>query len=219
MADRNQESHLNWSMAAMSNVIVRTITMDIVETPIFIKLGDRNRPIYTSDGEIVPETGILRDVHIRGIRAKVNDAEKYSDAERAMHNYVPYASSITGIPGAFVERVYISDVEIEILGGFPPGTVEDAQRTIEENSTKYPENRMFGVLPAYAFYVRHARDIHFRDIRVVMRQEDARSAFVLDNVHDATFVDVRAEAVSQTPTIHVADNCSGVEIAPEPPGA
>lgn len=200
----------------MRNIVVRNITMDVVRTPIFIKLGDRNRPIYTGGGEIVPKTGILQDVHISGIRAKVNDAEKYSDAERAMHNYVPYASSITGTPGHFIERVFIHDVDIEILGGFPVGTEEDAQRIIEENSTKYPENRMFGVLPAHAFYIRHARDIHMSGVRVTMRQEDARPAFVLDNVHDSTFENVQTESVSPIPPFRILENCTGIKVSPQP---
>lgn len=198
----------------MRNVIVRNITMDVVETPIFIKLGDRNRSIHTPDGNVVPATGILQDIHISGIRAKVNDAEKYNEQERAIHNYVPYASSITGIPGSHVERVYIKDVEIEILGGFPAGTEADAQRVVEEKSRKYPENRMFGVLPAYAFYIRHAKDIHLSDVRVIMRQPDARPAFVLDDVHASTFKNVQAKGVSPVPAFRVEKNCTGVTLDP-----
>lgn len=200
----------------MRNVTVRNLTMDGVETPIFIKLGDRNRPIYTSDGEVVPKTGVLQDVHISGIRAKVKDAEKYSDAERAVHNYIPYASSITGVPGHLIERVHISDVEIEVLGGFPAGTAEDAEREIDENSSKYPENRMFGVLPAGAFYIRHAKDIQLSGIRVTMRQPDVRPVFVLDDVHDATFTDVHTEAVSAAVPFRVAENCTGIRGIPRP---
>ena len=197
---------------AMRNVVVRDITMDVVETPIFVKLGNRNRPSAGESGNIVPGDGTLQDVHISGIRAKVNDAKKFNDEERAIHNYVPYASSITGFPGRYVERVEIRDVEIEILGGFPPGTEEDARRVVAEQSTKYPENRMFGVLPAHAFYIRHARDIRMRDVRVTMRQADARPAFVLDDVHDSIFDRVRTTSATPTPPFRVESNCTGVKI-------
>lgn len=169
----------------MRSVVVRNLKMDVVETPIFLKLGDRNRPIYTASGEVKPETGVMEDIHISGVRATVNDAEKYTAEERAIHNYVPYASSITGIPGKYVERVTLRDVEIEIIGGFPPGTEEDARRVIPENSRSYPENRMFGVLPAYAFYLRHARNISMENVSVKMRAADARPALVADDVHDS----------------------------------
>ncbi|NIA12984.1 MAG: DUF1565 domain-containing protein [Nitrospiraceae bacterium] len=200
----------------MRNVTVRNIEMDVVETPIFIKLGDRNRPVYVDGVETTPSVGTLQDVHISGIRATVNDAKKYTDEERAVHNYTPYASSITGIPGHFVERVTIHDVDIEILGGFPVRTEEDAQRTVEEKSTKYPENRMFGVLPAYGFYIRHAKDLRLSDIRIAIRQEDARPAFVLDDVHDSTFQNVRAESVSTAPRFRIEENCTNNDMAPTP---
>jgi polygalacturonase len=200
----------------MRNVIVRNMTMDVVETPIFIKLGDRNRPILREGGDVVPGAGSLQDVHISGIRAKVNIAEKYNDRERAIHNYIPYTSSITGCPGHSVERVYIRDVEIEILGGFPIGTEEDARRIPPEKSKTYPENRMFGVLPAYGFYIRHAKDIHLSDIRIAIRQKDARPAVVLDDVHDSTFERIQTEGVSPAPPFRIEENCTAVKVVPTP---
>ena len=195
----------------MQNVVVRNIEMDVVETPIFIKLGDRNRPVYPEGVETKPATGAIRDVHISGIRATVNNAEKYTEEERATHNYTPYTSSITGIPGYYIERLYIEDVDIEILGGFPVRTEEDAQRVVEENSTKYPENRMFDVLPAHGFYIRHVKDLHMKNIRVAIQQEDARPCFVLDDVHDSEFHGIQTEHVSETPAFRVEENCSGIE--------
>ena len=200
----------------MRNIIVRNIEMDVVETPIFIKLGDRNRPVYIDGVETEPDVGVLQDVHISGIRATVNDAEKHTDEEREAHNYTPYASSITGFPGHFVERVSIEDVEIEILGGFPIRTEEDAQRAIPENSKKYPENRMFGVLPAHAFFIRHAKDLSLKNVRIAIRQEDARPAFVLDDVHDSAFQNIRTESVSKTQAFRLEENCTDNDITPTP---
>ena len=57
---------------------------------------------------------------------------------------------------------------------------------------------MFGVLPAYGFYIRHAKDVKMTNIRVAIRQKDARSAFVLDDVHDSVFHDICTENVSAT---------------------
>lgn len=73
----------------MENIIVRNITMKGVGTPINIRLGDRNRGVF---GKKTVQTGIIRNVHISNIRATVNKAEKYNEAERKHHNYIPYAS-------------------------------------------------------------------------------------------------------------------------------
>jgi len=196
----------------MENVIVRNIKMDIVGTPIFIKLGDRNRPIYTNGADIKVPVGILRDVKISGIHATVDKIRKPSEKQTQFSNFTPYASSITGIPGHYVENIYIDDVDIEILGGFPVRTEKDAQRSIDENSKKYPENRMFGVLPAYGFYIRHVRNLNMNNIRVAIRQKDARPAFVLDDVHDSVFHDISTEDISATPSFSVPSNCTGIDV-------
>lgn len=196
----------------MENVIIRNIKMDVVGTPIFIKLGNRSRPVYVDGVETKVPMGILRDVKISGIRATVDRARKLNDDEKQVLNFHPFASSITGIPGYYVENIYIDDVDIKILGGFPIQTAEDAQRHVEENSKKYPENRMFGVLPAYGFYIRHARDIKMTNVRVAIMQKDARSAFVLDDVHDSVFHDICTENVSTTSPFSMQSNCTGVDV-------
>ena len=54
---------------------------------------------------------------------------------------------------------------------------------------------MFGVVPAYGFYIRHAQGIKMDDV-----DDDRRPAFVLDDVHDAEFHRVSARKSSDVPT-------------------
>ncbi|MCX6623162.1 MAG: hypothetical protein NTY38_19275, partial [Acidobacteria bacterium] len=200
----------------LRNVIVRDIQMDVVGTPIFIKLGDRNRPIATEAGPVKPGMGTLEDVHISGIRATVKLLRKFNAEERGIYNLNTHASSITGIPGRYVERVYIRDVDIEIIESVPAGTSEDVLRTVPENSTSYPENRMFGTLPAHAFYLRHARDIHLSGIRTSIRRQDPRPAFILDDVQESSFLDVRSTGPAPFTPYVIGKNCSGVKFTPAP---
>ena len=47
----------------------------------------------------------------------------------------------------------------------------------------YPENRMFGnTLPAAGFYVRHARNVRFNNVRFDAMKPDVRPLFFLDDV-------------------------------------
>ena len=46
---------------------------------------------------------------------------------------------------------------------------------------------MFGVIPAYGFYVRHVNGIAFDNVNVSYEKDDARPAFVLDDVKNAEF--------------------------------
>jgi hypothetical protein len=159
--------------------------------------------------------GIIRDVYIGHIRATVSKAKKFNEAERNHHDYLPYASSICGIPGSSIDGVTIENIDFVIEGGFPVRNVRDARREIPEVSNKYPENRMFGVLPAYGFYIRHARNIRIRDVRLSIKQRDERPAFVLDDVRDARLETVQAETVNRAPLISISGNCSNIQLGRE----
>jgi hypothetical protein len=43
---------------------------------------------------------------------------------------------------------------------------------------------MFGELPAWAFYVRHANGISFKNIKITLDDTDFRPAFVFDDVQN-----------------------------------
>ena len=44
----------------------------------------------------------------------------------------------------------------------------------EDKSAEYPEATMFGTFPAKGFFVRHARDVEMRDIRITTTSDDVR---------------------------------------------
>ena len=58
---------------------------------------------------------------------------------------------------------------------------------------------MFGTLPAYGFYVRHARNVTLRDVEVGFEGEDLRPAFVLHDVADVHFDHVRGRLAPGVP--------------------
>jgi hypothetical protein len=188
---------------------VRDIRMNGVATPITLRLGDRNRAVY---GELTVEPGILRNVHISNIQATVNKAEKYNDEERKRHDFHPFTSSICGIPGNRIQDVTLENIAITILGGFPPATAEDALREIPEEGKKYPENRMFGTLPSYGFYIRHAEGLRMNNVSVEIKQKDGRPALMLDDVHQSAFANVKTQNIIFSPTFSTHQSCSGITL-------
>lgn len=142
----------------IDGVTVSNITMRDVQTPIFIKLGDRKRTFRK-------EMGILKNVNIDNIVATAE-------------SLIP--SSITGVEDNYIENVSISNVQINYPGG---GTEDMTKKLVPENSKKYPENRMFGnILPGAGFYVRHVKDIRFNNVRITGLKQDARPLFYFDDV-------------------------------------
>jgi polygalacturonase len=160
----------------MDQVCVTNIAMTGIQTPIFIRLGGRrNGP------------GRLRNVIISNITARTESL---------------ISSSITGIPGQYVEGVILRDIRVEVLG---LGTAKHAQAPVPEKEKSYPENRMFGdALPAYGLYVRHARGITLDNVQFVLRNADARPAILLDDAHGVDLRGLRADpALPAAPLLRI----------------
>ena len=173
---------------AISNITMREVS----NAPIFLRLGSRMR---APEGTAV---GSIRRVTISGL--VVYDADPR------------YGSIISGIPGHDVEDVRLSNIRIWYRGGLtmddvakqPAGLVNGffyrAQGGVPprepfetpEREKEYPEPSMFGLLPAYGFFIRHARGIELADVEVGFLQEDRRPAFVLDQVNGANFENVKS---------------------------
>lgn len=163
--------------AALEDVTISNITMRSVQTPIFMRLGARMR------GPAGLPVGTFSRVSISDVT--IHDADP------------DYPSTIAGIPGHDIEDVRISNVRQYLVGGLTPAA---AVQNPPELETAYPENTMFGTLPAFGFYIRHASGIVLDNVAVRFEQTDTRPAFVLDDVSDADFHHVRADKATGVPT-------------------
>ncbi len=154
----------------IEDVAVTNLTMrDVTTAPIFIRIGNRGRG---PDGTPV---GAIRRVLISHVVASGVEPR--------------FASIVAGIPGHPVEDVTLSDIRLVYRGG---GTAEDAARQPPEAEDAYPEPSMFGTLPAFGVFVRHAQGITMRDVSLSTSTPDRRPPMVLQDVRRMT-VD-RAEA-------------------------
>jgi polygalacturonase len=179
----------------LEDVTISNITMRNVQMPIFLRLGARMR------GPAGLEVGTLRRVSISDVIA---------------HNSDPrYPSAIVGIPGHNVEDVRISNVRHHMLGGLTPA---DAVADPPELETAYPEPTMFGTLPAYGFFIRHATGINLDNVEVRYEQEDTRPAIVLREVADVDFHHSRADKQQATPTFAL-DNVDDFTVSTSRPVA
>jgi hypothetical protein len=112
-------------------------------------------------------------------------------------------NSITGVPGFRPSDVTVSDCRFRTVAG---GTSEWARRSIPEKEKNYPESVMFGHLPAYGCYVRHADRIRLRNIECIADTPDARPAVVADDVEDLILSGLECTApASGAPAIGLHD--------------
>lgn len=123
------------------------------------------------------------------------------------HPYLPYnliPASIVGLPGYPVQDVTLEDIDISYGGR---GSKDIAYIPIEslgrvpENEKGYPEFSMFGELPAWGFYIRHAEGIVFKNVRLHYLEDDFRPAMVLDDVKNSQLNDLNIPAAKEFPMI------------------
>ena len=147
----------------LENVTVSDVDIEGVSVPIFLRLGNRARPYVSGQRTGV---GTFRKVRLHNITARSTSS---------------IGCSISGLPGHPIEDVELKSIRLHFDGG---GTREDSTRAIPERETSYPESTMFGTLPAYGFYCRHARGLRFTDVTLDTNESDLRHALVFDDVED-----------------------------------
>ena len=143
----------------MRNVDISDVTIRGTESPIFIRLANRARA-YSKDHP-VEGIGSISGVVLHDIL--IDEAG-------------PSGSSITGVEGHPVTDVLLHDITIRHAGG-KPVTAAPADEKIAD----YPESTMWGTLPAQGFWLNHARDITFRNVKVVASEPDARPVYVMND--------------------------------------
>ncbi len=148
----------------MNRIAISNITMMGVQTPIFLRLGNRARP-FQKDME-KPEMGSMQNINISNVVAA--DVGKIG-------------SSITGLPDHPIKDVSLSNIRIIYDGG---GTNDDAYQSVPEKPENYPESTMFGVLPSYGFFCRHVSKLTFNNIDLSWEETDSRPALLCEDVED-----------------------------------
>ena len=181
----------------ITNIVMREVS----NSPLFLRLGNRAR------GPEGTPVAVMRRITISHVVASGVDPR--------------YASIIAGVPGHPIEDVQLNDIRIVCKGGVdldqvarqPPeltnsffqrgaGATPAGPRdpfAVPERENGYPEPSMFGLTPAYGLYARHVKGLSVHHVEIGYAQEDKRPPFVLDEVADVSFDDVKAQRAPDVP--------------------
>ena len=167
--------------AYLTDVNISHVTGKNIGNAIFIRLGHRNKDERYST---------INNILIDDVKADVPNAKpdigypvEGPPPKVAPHNLVP--ASITGLPGHPVQNVTLKNIEITYGGNarkeiaFIP---TDSLAKVIENPAGYPEFTMFGELPSWGLYTRHASGINISNFKISLKQEDFRPVMVFDDV-------------------------------------
>jgi polygalacturonase len=149
--------------------ITNTTMRDLHSGPIFMRLGARLRGPKEST-----KVGTLRRVLISNLTC---------------FNAPLPGSILTGVPGASIQDVKLSNIYIETAGG---GTADMASTVPPELEDGYPDPHRFGPIPASGFFMRHMRNVEMSHVEIANATNDVRPAFYLSDVDRADFLAITA---------------------------
>lgn len=168
----------------VENVIVDSLRSLNTGNVIFLRIGERR----------TGKKGKMNNISISNVYAEIPSTKPDAGynyegpVEDLPRNISP--SSIVGMPDAAIENVALKNIEIRYPGGGNASYAKvglDELDKVPEMAASYPEFSMFKELPAWGFYIRHARGITFENVNLICAKKDYRTAVVLDDVAGATF--------------------------------
>jgi len=176
------------TFAAVDGGIVEDVTVDSLRSintgnVIFLRIGERR----------AGEKGSMKNISISNVYAEVPSTKPDAGynyegpVEDLPRNISP--SSIVGMPDVKIENVLLKNIEIRYPGGGDPSYAKVGLYELDkvpEMASSYPEFSMFKELPAWGFYIRHAKGITFENVSLSCSKKDYRTSIVMDDVKNAT---------------------------------
>lgn len=156
----------------MENITVSNIAMNHVHHyPIYITTGCRNR-----GPKEVKEPSYGGNINISNVVVQNSDSLA--------------GIIITGMKGAPLRNISLSNIRIEYLGG---GKRELADKDYREQGTNYPEPKFAKETPAYGLYARHVDGLDVNHVTFSTMRPDYRPAVMLVDVANHNINDLKAK--------------------------
>ena len=163
----------------VENIAVSDVQARNTGNAFFIRLGHRNPDERIST---------VKDVTIENLRAEIPfgrpDINYDLRGPETPFNHNPFPASITGIPGHPVRNVTLKNIVVDHPGRGTKGMAYASLSSLDrvpEAEKNYPEFSMFGELPAWGLYVRHAAGLTIEEMALHLRESDYRPACVFDD--------------------------------------
>jgi hypothetical protein len=145
-------------------VTYRNITIKDAACPILLRVTGKLR-----SGEPIKKVGAIRNVTISNVT--VVDCKKGEEG-------FPRTCFISGQPDSPLENIKLENVTITYRGG---GTEREAGSVVPESG--HNSGHALGPLPASGFYIRHIKELTFKDVDVRFEKPDARPLFSVSDVN------------------------------------
>lgn len=141
----------------MEGIMISNVSIEGTACPVYIRLGNRARKHIAEAPE--PPMGKMRNITISNVTA---------------YNSGSYCSSITAIPGYYIENVSLSNIQFYNDGeaeneGYIANTDD-----VKEDEKGYPEPTVWKNLPSSGLFIRHAKNIQINGLMLGFKKTDPR---------------------------------------------
>ena len=182
----------------IDGVNFRNIVIRGSASPIFMFISDRLR-----SGDPNKKVGKIKNVHLMNVTAKGVPAREKT----------VFTSTISGLPESSIENVTLENVKITYPGG---GLASEADMV----PPLHPEGfspRNLGRRPAAGFYIRHAKNLVFKNVQCEFEHPDERPSIVASDVDGFTLDGFEASKPAGVATLRQTNvknlttrNCPGL---------
>lgn len=153
----------------LRNVRVTRVTSEGTRSPVFIRLGNRGDGQTNSPpipGRI--ENVLIEDVTVTGVSTNRE-----------------FGIQIHGLPSMSVSNIVLRNIRIVPRGDVRYshlGVSSIDQLVVPEKEADYPSVDMFGWIPAFGVYCRHAQQVTLQNLELLPQNPDVRPAITFDDV-------------------------------------
>lgn len=179
----------------IKDIDIKNVKATNTGNAIFIRLGKRrkDRPTGIIDSVLIKNI----EVHIPSIKPD-KGYEIDGPLDKEHYNVLP--SSVVGLQGGKIDHIVLENINLYYEGG---SKIDYAYRPVDslsvvpERLPNYPEFSMFGELPAWGFYIRHADGVTLKNVNLVCSGTDYRPAIVADDAGYFNVVKLKVDGKSQ----------------------
>jgi len=149
----------------MDGVTVNNLLIEGTQSPVYVRLGNRGRKHRDDAPE--PLQGQMRNINISNV---------------LVYNCGNYSSSVTGIPGAYINGVTLRNIRIVPEGGLKKGDFLKSFEDVLEDVKGYPESMVWGNLPSCGLFIRHAKNVKVDGLAIEPLDTDPRPVVMAEDV-------------------------------------
>lgn len=179
----------------MENISINNIIIERTKCPLYIRLGNRARKHI--EEALEPKVGVMKNIVISNLSA---------------YNTGNFSSSITAIPGYYIENVSLSNIQLFNKGGLQKGDYIETIEGVKESEKGYPQPTVWGNLPSSALFIRHAKNVMVQGMMMGSDAADPRVPIIAYDVEGLSIKNTRVTKGYTANTFFLGKNISVFEI-------